>query len=146
MTCGSNRVSWVDCTDMSGITQHRQIGVDRVIASECLGNVVIYALAPEWQEMWVRTLLLEGSSSVPISITLHDNSIRWSYNITTNVAQLEYYDSGWDGWLSKGVCYWMTTYGFNSQPSLKLHSPMTFKYLHYCDINVSDRALLHTIH
>ena len=43
-------------TDLVGKESHRQVGVDRVIASESLGSVVVKTLAPKCQEVWFRKL------------------------------------------------------------------------------------------
>ena len=40
-------------TDLSSQQPHRQVGVDRVIASGSLVNGMVRALALIWQEMWI---------------------------------------------------------------------------------------------
>ena len=47
----------VVCTDVSGKELHRQSSVGRVIASGCLGGVMVRILASQGQEAWVRILL-----------------------------------------------------------------------------------------
>ena len=47
----SDHPTAVLCTDLSSKETHKQAGVDRVIASGSLDNVMASILAVEWQEM-----------------------------------------------------------------------------------------------
>ena len=53
----SNGIDVVVCADFSGKEPHEQLRMDRVIASEDLGDVMVSILAMEWEEVWVRIFL-----------------------------------------------------------------------------------------
>ena len=58
MSCAALDITaMIVCTDLASKDPHRQVGMDRVIASGILGSVMVRLLATEQQEPLVKILL-----------------------------------------------------------------------------------------
>ena len=57
-------VELVVCIYLSGREPHRQVVMDRMIASESLNSVMVQALSLEWQVLWVPNMFYETMFSL----------------------------------------------------------------------------------